>query len=158
MIEVGPFDDYKQGQECVVDFVDPSDGTLRGRDVQTGRVGGWLRWSQVAPIADAIGMEFLEQHLSPETLTLLRAFDGLEALRLKPEIRDRILLALPDLEERVREVATERRRPGPRLRRRKQARRAEARAIAPAAVGEGEGRDGGLEFDEVEDEGAEAAR
>jgi len=149
VVEVSPIDDYRRGEEYIVDVVDPSDGTFRARDPGSGRVGGWLRWTQVESADDTIGLDFLKQHLSPEALTLLSAFDGLAGLRLKSEIRDRILLALPDLEERVREAARERRRAGPRVKKRKLVpapHRSAAESVAGAT------NDPPLDFVEVDDD------
>ena len=92
VIESGPMDDTPVGNELVVHMVD-SDGTFRGRDPRSGRICGWLRWSQVEAV-DQIGIEFLKGQLSAETVRLLLAFNGTENLRLKEEVRDRILLCL----------------------------------------------------------------
>ena len=39
--------------------------------------------------------------MSADALELLSAFEGLETLRLKDEIRDHILLQLPSLKDRI---------------------------------------------------------
>lgn len=103
--EANPFDDYSIGDELVVEVVDPSDGTFRGRNPGTGRVGGWLNWSQVEQICGGVGWDFLKGVLTPETVQLLSAFDGLEGLRLRAEVGDAILLEVPDLEDRIREIS-----------------------------------------------------
>ncbi len=48
-----------------------------------------------------ISWDWLKGQLPGEVLELLNAFQGLEALRLKPEVRDHILLQLPNLKERI---------------------------------------------------------
>jgi len=111
VIESSPFDEYHIDQELVVEQVDTSDSTLRGRDPQTGKIGGWLHWHQVEQVGGRVGWDFLKTVLSPRTIELLSAFDGLQRLKLKNEVADEILLGVPDFEERIREaVAT--RRPG----------------------------------------------
>lgn len=105
VIECGPLDDYRERREYVVDTVDPSDGTFRARDAVTGRTGGWLHWRQVEPMTERVGFDFVKRHLAPETVLLLEAFDGVRELDLRADIRDRILLALPNLAELVREEA-----------------------------------------------------
>lgn len=109
--EARPFDDYRIGQELIVEVVDDSDGTFRGRDMATGNVGGWLNWSQVEEIGAGIGWDFLKGVLTPESVQLLSAFDGLEGLRLRTEVADAILLEVPDLEDRIREIS-QARKPG----------------------------------------------
>jgi len=104
VIDAGPFDDLVTGTEVIVQVVD-NDGTFRGRDPRSGRVGGWLRWQQVEPAFELIGIAFLKTHLSAEAARLLLAFNGTENLRLKSEVCDRILLGLPDLGQLVREEA-----------------------------------------------------
>jgi hypothetical protein len=48
-----------------------------------------------------ISWDWLKGQLPGEVLELLSAFQGLESLRLKPEVRDHILLQLPNLKERI---------------------------------------------------------
>jgi len=109
VIESSPFDEYHIGQDLVVDQVDASDNTLRGRDPATGKTGGWIHWHQVEEVGARVGWDFLKTVLSPRTVELLSAFDGLQRLKLKSEVADTILLGVADLEQRVRDAATTRR-------------------------------------------------
>ena len=118
VVDAGPFEDAVVGSELLVHVVD-NDGTFQGRDPRSGRIGGWLRWSQVEIAVDVIGFEFLKTQLKPETVRLLLAFDGTENLRLKHEVRDQILLSLPDLGPLVREEAERLASSGPKLKTRR---------------------------------------
>ena len=153
VIDSGPFDEVAIGRELVVQHVD-NDGTFRGREVGTGRMSGWLRWDQVGAAGDQVGFDFLKAHLAPETVKLLAAFEGTENLRLKEEVRDRILLGLPDLGRLVREEASRLTTGGPRL-----VRRAPRRAGAKASAGDeaegrrwGAGAVGGEDVDALDDD------
>lgn len=114
-----PFDDYQQGQELIVEVIDDSDGTFRGRDMATGKMGGWLSWGQVDEVGGGVAWDFLKGVLTPETVQLLSAFEGLERLKLRTEVADTILLGVPDLEARIREVADQKRPGRARLRSRR---------------------------------------
>lgn len=91
---------YEVGKIYTVIRVDPNDNTLMATD-SSGKEGGWVKWDYCEPAGPDIGFEWLKAHLPGETLELLSAFDGLESLSLKPEVRDYILNQLPDLKQRV---------------------------------------------------------
>lgn len=102
---VDPGDSYRVGGEYVIHVVDPSDGTLRARDPKSGVVGNWLRWDQVELGGNVIGWSFLKTVLSRDTVRLLEAFDGLEALMLREDVADTLLQAIADLPGRIRDLA-----------------------------------------------------
>jgi len=95
-----PSNGYERGKTYVIVRVDPNDNTLVAADAQ-GREGSWIQWRHCEPCAHDINWPWLKAHLSSEALELLSGFDGLENLRLKDDIRDRILLQLPNLEDRI---------------------------------------------------------
>lgn len=102
---VDPGDSYQVGREYVVHLVDASDGTFRARDPRTGTVGNWLRWEQVELGGAVIGWSFLKTALSPETVRLLEAFDGVDALVLREDVADTLLATIPDLPGRLRDLS-----------------------------------------------------
>lgn len=91
---------YERGKTYVIARVDHNDNTLVAADSQ-GKEGSWISWRHCEPAADDINWAWLKAHLSSEALELLSAFEGLENLRLKDDIRDRILLQLPNLKDRI---------------------------------------------------------
>ena len=126
VVEAEPFNDYRVGQELIVEVVDESDNTFRGRDMTTGNMGGWINWSQVEEVGGAVSWDFLQRVLTPQTVQLLQAFDGLHRLRLRSEVADTILLELPDLEARIRDAVHEQK-PGRARMKRRDKRRSEDR-------------------------------
>jgi len=90
---------YQAGRVYTVVRVDTNDDTLMASD-STGKTGSWVNWDKAEPAIE-IGFEFLKQHLPAASLELLSAFDGVLQLRLKDEIRDQILITLPDLKKRI---------------------------------------------------------
>ncbi|MGE0432837.1 MAG: hypothetical protein AB7K09_07685 [Planctomycetota bacterium] len=94
---------YESGRTYIVVAVD-TDGTFRARDAQTGRIGGWCQVSDAEP-ASCIGWEFLREHLPEEAVALLGAFDGVEGIRLRDEVKDRILLRVRGLDRLIVEEA-----------------------------------------------------
>jgi len=90
---------YQADQVYTVVSVGTNNSTLMASD-STGRTGSWVRWDNTEPAIE-IGFEFLKQHLPAASWELLSAFDGILQLRLKDEIRDQILITLPDLKTRV---------------------------------------------------------
>lgn len=91
---------YEPGKTYIVVRVDTNDNTLVAADA-AGQEGSWISWSQCSPAGPDISWEWLKSHLPGESLDLLSAFEGLEKLRLKDEVRDHILNQLPNLRERI---------------------------------------------------------
>jgi len=91
---------YVPGKTYTIVRVDNSDNTLMAADSQ-GKEGTWVKWDHCVPAAGDVCWSWLKTQLSGDALELLSAFDGLEHLRLKDEIRDHILLQLPNLRERI---------------------------------------------------------
>jgi hypothetical protein len=90
---------YSQSVVYTVTTIDSSDSTLRARD-SSGQEGNWARWRDCIAVDD-IGWEWLKTTLSPDALDLLGAFDGLECLRLRDDLRAKLVLQIPNLRERV---------------------------------------------------------
>jgi hypothetical protein len=91
---------YECGKTYFIVRVDPNDNTLVAADSQ-GKEGSWIAWALCELSAHDINWSWLKAHLASEALELLSAFEGLENLRLKDDIRDRILLQLPNLKDRI---------------------------------------------------------
>ena len=90
---------YEPGKTYTIVRVDSGDNTLVADD-SNGIEGPWIKWTQCHPAGD-INWSWLKTQLSADALELLSAFEGLENLRLKDEIRDQILLQLPGLKDRI---------------------------------------------------------
>ena len=91
---------YDRGKTYTITKVDPSDNTLIAADA-SGTEGPWISWNQCALAGPTVSWDWLKTQLPGEILELLSAFNGLESLSLKPELRDHILLQLPNLKERI---------------------------------------------------------
>ena len=91
--------DYRRGESYDVVNIDPNDSTLRARD-EHGQTGRWIRWRDCEKF-DEIGWEWLKGELPAETLELLAAFDGLQSLKLRPEIRIALVDRLSGLRGKV---------------------------------------------------------
>jgi hypothetical protein len=91
---------YERDRVYTIDRVDTSDNTLTAADA-SGKVGPWVQWINCAPAGPDVGWDWLKAQLPGEVLELLTAFQGLEKLRLKNEVRDHILLQIPNLKERI---------------------------------------------------------
>lgn len=91
---------YERGKTYTIVRVDNSDNTLVAADSQ-GKEGSWVKWDHCVPAGGEVNWSWLKGQLSTEALELLNAFEGLETLRLKDEIRDHILLQLPGLKDRI---------------------------------------------------------
>ncbi len=96
---------YSPGQTYVVCEVDADDSTLKARD-SAGESLNWIKWDDCALAAD-IGWEWLKAHLPSDALDLLGAFEGVEHLRLKEDIRNHLVKEIPDLRERILTVIEE---------------------------------------------------
>jgi hypothetical protein len=91
---------YEPGKTYTIIRVDDNDNTLIAAD-SAGREGSWIKWDHCVQADGEIGWSWLKGQLPADALELLSAFDGLEALRLKDELRDHILLQLPGLKDRI---------------------------------------------------------
>ena len=91
---------YEPGKIYTISRVDASDNTLIAVD-SGGHEGSWIKWDACVPAGPDIAWEWLKTQLPGEVLELLSAFNGLDSLRLKPEVRDHIVLQLPNLRERI---------------------------------------------------------
>jgi hypothetical protein len=91
---------YDTSKTYTVLRVDPNDNTLIAVDSE-GREGSWIKWDNCVLATGDINWTWLKGQLSADALELLSAFEGLEALRLRDEIRDHILLQLPGLKDRI---------------------------------------------------------
>lgn len=91
---------YEGGKTYVVVRIDTNDNTLMATDSE-GREGPWIQWRNCEPCLDDINWSWLKNHLPSEALELLSAFEGLDGLRLSDTIRDRILMQLPNLKDRI---------------------------------------------------------
>jgi hypothetical protein len=91
---------YEAGKTYTILRVDDNDNTLIAVDSE-GKEGPWIKWEYCIPSEGQIGWAWLKGQLPAEALELLSAFDSLDTLRLKDEIRDHILLQLPGLKERI---------------------------------------------------------
>ena len=94
---------YEAGKVYTIARVDSSDSTLIAVDA-SGREGAWIKWDACVPAGPDIAWNWLKTQLPGEILELLSAFNGLDSLRLKPEVRDHIVLQLPNLRERILEA------------------------------------------------------
>jgi hypothetical protein len=93
---------YQPGITYIVTQVDSGDSTLRARD-SSGTVGNWIKWADCC-FAHNIGFDWLKTVLPPEALDILSAFDGLDHLSLREEIRDQLVLKIPNLHARILET------------------------------------------------------
>jgi hypothetical protein len=91
---------YVRAKTYTIVRVDPSDNTLIAVDSE-GKEGSWIKWDHCVLAAGDINWSWLKGQLSADALELLSAFEGLESLRLRDEIRDHILLQLPGLKDRI---------------------------------------------------------
>ena len=92
---------YQRDKTYTVIRVDQSDNTLVAADSK-GKEGSWIKWDCCSlAINTDISWTWLKGQLSGDALELLSAFEGLEGLHLKSEVRDHILLQLPNLKARI---------------------------------------------------------
>jgi hypothetical protein len=91
--------DYRRGESYEVIEIDPNDSTLKAR-AEHGQTGSWIRWRDCEKFND-IGWEWLKGQLSAEALELLTAFDGLQNLTLRSEVRIALVEQVPALKDKV---------------------------------------------------------
>lgn len=96
---------YVVGKPYVVVEID-DDGTFRGRDPETGVTGNWLRWQDV-DIRPPIGWAYCQQVLPPEVIHFLSAFDGIESIVLRDDVKHRLLSRMPGLFQAIVAAQTE---------------------------------------------------
>ncbi len=94
---------YTVGKPYIIAEVD-DDGTFRARDLDSGNVGNWLRWQDVDD-TPPIGWQFCKGVLPPEIVTFLEAFDGIDQITLRDNMKGRLLRRLPNLHEAIVEEA-----------------------------------------------------
>lgn len=90
---------YTVGAVYTVSHIDNSDNTLKATDAN-GTTGNWIRMSDVTTLGN-VGWEFIKNVLPADVTQFLGAFDGIEQLELTGDVKDAILLSLPDLHERI---------------------------------------------------------
>jgi len=90
---------YTMGGVYTVTHIDESDSTLKADD-SNGVTGNWIRWKDVL-VVGTIGWDFIKKVLPADVLEFLGTFDGIEQLELSGDVKDTILLSLPDLHERI---------------------------------------------------------
>jgi hypothetical protein len=96
---------YEPGRCYTVVRLDESDQTLMARDA-SGREGNWIKWCDCRKTND-IGWDWLKTVLPAEALDLLSAFEGLEHLDLRDDLRNRLLLQIPGLHDKILQAMTE---------------------------------------------------
>jgi hypothetical protein len=90
---------YEPGRCYTVTSVDSNDKTLKARDVM-GQEGNWIKWRDCKKAND-IAWDWLKSVLPAEALDLLAAFDGLEHLTLREDLRNRLVLQIPGLHDKI---------------------------------------------------------
>lgn len=91
--------DYRRGESYEVVAIDPNDSSLKARD-EHGATGRWIRWCDCEKFNE-IGWEWLKGQLSAEALELLSAFDGLQSLKLRTEVRVALVEQMPALKGKL---------------------------------------------------------
>ena len=91
---------YAIGGEVVVVEIDPTRAAFRARRADSDEVGNWLVASDVLKVA-RLGWDWLRELLPPEDVELLSAFDGLETLELKEEVKAELVKQVPDLKAAI---------------------------------------------------------
>ncbi len=98
---VGHFNRHSYTASAVytVSTIDTNDQTLQATD-PSGEEGNWIRWDDCVKVDD-IGWDWLKTKLPADVLDLLSAFDGLHQLRLRNDIRDHLVLQIPELKDKL---------------------------------------------------------
>ncbi len=95
---------YIIGGVYTVTHIDESDGTLKAED-SNKIIGNWIRWKDTIPLG-TVGWEFIKKVLPADVIEFLGSFDSIEQLELSGDLKDAILLSLPDLHERILKEST----------------------------------------------------
>jgi hypothetical protein len=90
---------YEPGRYYTVISVDSSDQTVKAKS-NTGSEGGWIKWCDCKKAND-IGWDWLKTVLPAEALDLLAAFDGVENLLLREDLRNRLVMQIPALHDKI---------------------------------------------------------
>ena len=90
---------YEPSRNYTVISVDSSDQTLKAKS-NTGSEGGWIKWNDCRKAND-IGWDWLKTVLPAEALDLLAAFDGVENLSLREDLRNRLIMQIPGLHDKI---------------------------------------------------------
>ena len=90
---------YEPGRIYTVTCVDSNDSTLKAQ-AANGQEGGWIKWRDCRKAND-IGWEWLKTILPAEALDLLAAFDGVENLSLREDLRNRLVIQIPGLHDKI---------------------------------------------------------
>jgi hypothetical protein len=90
---------YEPSRPYTVICVDSSDQTLKAKS-STGSAGGWIKWCDCRKAND-IGWDWLKTVLPAEALDLLAAFDGVENLSLREDLRNRLVIQIPGLHDKI---------------------------------------------------------
>ncbi len=77
---------------------DDGDGTFKAID-EAGVTGDYLRWEDCERAG--LGWEWIRGQLDARSLDLLGAFEGLENLTLRQNIETRLILGIPNLADRI---------------------------------------------------------
>jgi hypothetical protein len=95
---------YIIGGVYTVTHIDESDGTLKAED-SNKIIGNWIRCKDTIPLG-TVGWEFIKKVLPADVIEFLGSFDSIEQLELSGDVKDAILLSLPDLHERILKEST----------------------------------------------------
>ncbi|MFZ9938600.1 MAG: hypothetical protein ACO3JG_16305 [Luteolibacter sp.] len=77
---------------------DDGDGTFKAID-EAGVTGDYLRWEECQRVG--LGWEWIRGQLDARSLDLLGAFEGLENLTLRQDVETRLILGIPNLADRI---------------------------------------------------------
>jgi tetratricopeptide (TPR) repeat protein len=90
-----PSNGYMEGTIYEIIRVDQSDKTVKMVD-NGGKTGSWVSWDNLIS-ASKLRLKSLLKHLPSESKVFLSAFDGLDKLFLKEEVKDALILSITDL-------------------------------------------------------------
>ena len=95
--------DYEPGKVYEVLHPLPNGNTCILADPHTGATGSPILYEELEHLGSAhtLGWDWLKTILPPHDVQLLSAFDGLERLTLRDEIKDRIVEQLPNLQQQL---------------------------------------------------------
>lgn len=92
--------DYRIGSTVEIRVFDANDRTYQARESGRRRDGNWLLECDLAG-ATELDWAWLQTALPEEDVLLLRAFDGVEGLRLSPRVRDTLVSRIPGLKSAI---------------------------------------------------------